>query len=121
MSEAAELLERLKAERERLVHGLEHLKSEEQEADGQREGSPFGKREEGATETFELEKRLAIERKLEGALIEIDNALRKYESGTYGICDICRNAIESARLEALPQANLCLKCKSRQMKNARIF
>jgi RNA polymerase-binding transcription factor DksA len=121
MAEATELLERLKAERERLIHELERLKSEEQAADERREGNPFGKREEGATETFELEKRLAIERKLEGALVEIDNAVRKYESGTYGICDICKNAIEPARLEALPQANLCLQCKTRQMKNARSF
>ncbi len=121
MAEAAELLKRLKAERERLAHELEQLKSEEKEADEQREGSPFGKREEGATETFELEKRLAIERKLKNALVDVDNAIKKFESGTYGICDICKKAIESARLEALPQANLCLKCRSRKMKDARYF
>jgi len=119
MAEAAELLGRLKAERERLLRELEKLESEGKEAEEQREGSPFGKREEGATETFEMEKRLAIEKKLRSAIAEVDHAISKYQSGTYGICDFCQKEIESARLEALPQANLCLKCKSRQMKNAR--
>jgi len=120
MADAAELLYRLRGELKRLELELEQLKDEEKQADEQREGSPFGKREEGATETFELEKRLALDKKLSGALAEVKRAMEKYESGTYGMCDICNNPIEPARLEALPHASMCLKCKSRQMKNARI-
>lgn len=120
MADVAELVERLKTESRRLEHELEQLKIEEEQADDQREGSPFGKREEGASETFELEKRLALEKKLHMALTEINHALEKYASGTYGMCDNCKNPIEPARLEALPQANLCLKCKSKQMRSARV-
>jgi DnaK suppressor protein len=111
--------ERLKQERTRLKYELQQLKVEEKSADEQREGSPFGKREEGATEAFELEKRLALERRFTDALVEVEHALKKYEAGTYGICDLCSRPIEPARLEALPQANLCLECKARQTKNAR--
>jgi DnaK suppressor protein len=111
--------ERLKQERTRLKYELQQLKVEEKSADEQREGSPFGKREEGATEAFELEKRLALERRFTDALVEVEHALKKYEAGTYGICDLCSRPIEPARLEALPQANLCLECKARQAKNAR--
>ena len=111
--------ERLKQEQTRLKYELQQLKVEEKSADEQREGSPFGKREEGATEAFELEKRLALERWLTEALVEVEHALKKYEAGTYGICDLCSRPIEPARLEALPQANLCLECKVRQAKNAR--
>jgi RNA polymerase-binding transcription factor DksA len=111
--------ERLKQERTSLNHELQQLKVEEKSADEQREGSPFGKREEGATEAFELEKRLALERRFTDALVEVEHALKKYEAGTYGICDLCSRPIEPARLEALPQANLCLECKARQTKNAR--
>jgi DnaK suppressor protein len=114
-----ELYERLQQEQKRLKNELQQLKVEEKSADEQREGSPFGKREEGATEAFELEKRLALERRLGDALAEVEHALKKYEAGTYGICDLCGRPIEQARLEALPQANLCLECKARQAKNAR--
>ncbi len=114
-----ELNERLKQEQMQLTSELQRLKAEERSADEQREGSPFGKREEGATEAFEMEKRMVLERWLTDALAEVERALKKYESGTYGICDLCGRPIEPARLEALPQANLCLECKANQAKNAR--
>ena len=119
MTVFTELYDRLKEEQKHLKNELQQLKVEEKSADEQREGSPFGKREEGATEAFELEKRLALERRLSDALAEVEHALNKYETGTYGICDLCTQPIEPARLEALPHATLCLECKARQAKNAR--
>ena len=119
MTDFTELIERLKKERTQLKSELQRLQAEVKSADAQREGSPFGKREEGATEAFELEKRMALEKKLTDSLVNVENALKKYEAGTYGICDLCARPIEPARLEALPQANLCLECKAQQAKNAR--
>jgi DnaK suppressor protein len=119
MADFTEFYRRLKEEQTRLNSDLRQLKAEEKSAYEQREGSPFGKREEGATEAFELEKRMALERRLADVLAEVEHALKKYETGTYGICDLCGRPIEPARLEALPQANLCLECKARQAKNAR--
>jgi DnaK suppressor protein len=119
MADFTELHERLKQEQMQLNSELQRLQAEVKSADEQREGSPFGKREEGATEAFELEKRMALERRLTDALVEVERALKKYEAGTYGICDLCSRPIEPARLEALPQANLCLECKVHQAKNAR--
>ena len=86
--------------------------------DERREGSPFGKREEEATESMELEKRLALESRLHSLLAEVDRALQKMDSGTYGQCDICNAPIDPARMEALPQAILCLSCRQK-MKNAK--
>jgi len=119
MPELSELYEQLIKERIRLKSELERLRAEEKSADEQREGSPFGKREEGATEAFEMEKRMALEKRLNEALAEMEHAIKKYESGTYDICDMCGQNIELARLEALPQASLCLKCKSSRAKDAR--
>jgi len=98
---------------------LEQLKASVRPVEERREGSPFGKREEEATETFELEKRLALEKRLRDQLAEVGHALHKFEEGTYGLCDICGQPIDPARLEALPQANLCLSCKAKQAKNAK--
>jgi len=119
MADFTELHELLEEEKVRLNHELEHLKSQMRVSSEGREGSPFGKREEGATEVFEWEKSLALEKKLNDALSEINHALAKYEAGTYGICDICNKKIEIARLEALPQASLCLLCKASMTKDGK--
>ena len=109
----------LETERKRLNEELEQIKAGTRPADERREGSPFGKREEEATETLELETRLALEKRVRDQLVEIEHALSKFEDGTYGLCDLCGQPIDPARLEALPQANLCLNCKAGQAKDAK--
>jgi len=107
---------RLKEERERLNRALEQVRASAPPMGEAKEGSPYGKKEEGATEAYELEKRLALEKRLVDQLADVEHALAKIEKGTYGICDICGQPVEVARLEVLPQANLCLTCKARQAK-----
>ena len=119
MVEFAEFYETLKQERARLNDELKQIGARAQPTGERREGSPFGKREEEATEAFELERGLALEKQLLDALAEVEHALEKYEAGTYGVCDVCGQPIEPARLEALPQATLCLDCKAHKAKNAR--
>ena len=111
------LRSRLEQEKKRLTDELEQLIAGAQPE--RREGSPFGKREEEATESFELEKRLALEKQLKDKLVDIEHALDKFDKGTYGLCDKCGQPIDPERLEALPQANLCLSCKALQAKNAK--
>jgi RNA polymerase-binding transcription factor DksA len=116
---AAEFYERLKKEKTELLEKIEQLRALGQPSAERKEGSPFGKREEGADEASELEKRLALGKKLEESLNEVEHALQKYEAGTYGLCDSCGRPIEQARLEAIPQASLCLSCKASQEKDAK--
>ena len=112
----SQLRSRLQNERNRLNQELEEFMASGR-AGERREGSPFGKREEEATESFELEKRLALEKRIKEQLADIEYALQKFESGTYGLCDMCHQPIDPARLEALPQANLCLSCKAKDAKS----
>lgn len=107
----------LESERKRLLEELEELEDSVRSTDVRREGSPFGKREEEATESFELEKRLAVEKQVRGHLAEVEHALEKFEKGTYGMCDSCGQPIAANRLEALPQASLCLNCKAQNAKS----
>ena len=109
----------LTAEYKRLTEELEQLKTGVPSSEERREGSPFGKREEEATETLELEKRLALENRLRQELAGIEHALEKYKNGTYGLCDNCGQPIAPERLEALPQASLCVNCKALLAKNAK--
>jgi DnaK suppressor protein len=117
--ESVELYERLKKEKAELLEKIEQLRVLGQPSAERKEGSPFGKREEGADEASELEKRLALEERLGESLNEVEHALQKYEAGTYGLCDSCGRAIEQARLEAIPQASLCLSCKAQQAKETK--
>ena len=110
------LRSRLQNERVRLNKDLEELKASSTPKEERRDGSPFGKREEEATETLELEKRLALEQRLKGQLQEVERALQKFDEGTYGKCDNCGRAIDPARLEALPYATLCMACKAKLAK-----
>jgi len=117
--EFVELYERLKKEKAELLEKLEQLRALGQPSAERKEGSPFGKREEEADEASELEKRLVLVQRLEESLNEVEHALQKYEAGTYGLCDSCGQLIERARLEAIPQASLCLSCKAQQAKETK--
>jgi RNA polymerase-binding protein DksA len=42
----------------------------------------------------------------------IDNALSRMENGKYGVCMSCDAKIPKERLEAIPYAVMCIKCKT---------
>lgn len=50
-------------------------------------------------------------------LEEIDEALERIRLKTFGICTDCEGIIPLARLEAIPNASLCLKCKEEDEKH----
>ncbi|MBF0319024.1 MAG: TraR/DksA family transcriptional regulator [Nitrospirae bacterium] len=49
-------------------------------------------------------------------LNKIDEALRKLNEGSYGICDDCGIEISDARLKVLPFAVHCVECKEKREK-----
>ena len=111
---------RLESERDHLVEEVERLRANMPRSDETRKAHPSGEEAEAANETFELEKRTAMEKRIRDQLAEVEHALDKFERGTYGLCDNCGQRIDPARLEALPQAYLCLDCKTRQSKNTKV-
>ena len=46
----------------------------------------------------------------------LDDALKRVEVGTYGVCEDCGGRIPVKRLEAYLAARLCIDCKSKQEK-----
>ena len=112
--------EQLEIEFKRLTGELEQLHTNASSAEERREGSPFGKREEEATETLELEKRLALENRIRQEMAKVEHALEKIKKGTYGLCDNCGKPINPERLEALPHAANCMECKALLAKNAKV-
>ena len=97
-------LTKLELERQATIEKLEHLRMDLRST---AERSP----DETDTDTYEREKTLALVHSLERKLESLDRAIESSRNGTYGICETCSERIDPARLEILPQANMCLKCQ----------
>ena len=54
-------------------------------------------------------------------LKKIDEALKKMEDDTYGVCEECGEDIGVERLLARPVTDLCVKCKEEQEKKEKLF
>ena len=56
----------------------------------------------------------ALAKTLLETLAEVEHALSKFDSSTYGQCESCGRPISPARLEAKPAARLCIDCASKR-------
>ena len=114
------LRERLEAEHRRLESEIVALRDVETnlraDSAAPESGGVGNHLADEGTQTFDVERSFAMEANLESLLIEVQHALRKYEQGTYGICDDCGQPIAYERLEALPHASLCITCKAQREK-----
>ena len=63
---------------------------------------------------FERDQEMSLAANAREMLVQSEEALRRIEHGTYGLCDNCREPIGKGRLQAFPRANLCVKCKQRE-------
>lgn len=118
---------KLIAERDRLAKELDKIAEKKDKGNYEARFPDYGrKEEENAAEVTTYEEYLNLERNLEGLLKATNSALDEIKNGTYGRCEKCHQEIDKARLEANPQANLCLSCqeseeKSRWARIKRIF
>jgi RNA polymerase-binding transcription factor DksA len=106
-------IEKLKAEQAQILVKLAHL----QEALRSEVDPEIS---EGDPELIEHETALALTQALEHRLTSIDHALRQAQNGVYGICELCKEPIDPARLAAVPETTLCLKCKLISERQARL-
>jgi RNA polymerase-binding protein DksA len=106
--------------KEEILEGIQHisedtLKKSQKEASGDISGYTYHMADV-ATDTYDREFSLGLasnERKL---LYELDDALKKIEDGTFGICEECKSLIARTRLKAVPYARLCVKCQEKKEK-----
>jgi DnaK suppressor protein len=65
---------------------------------------------DAAADTAEREQARVMAMEVREMLELVNEALRRIESGTYGICEVCGRPIPEARLELIPWAARCAKC-----------
>lgn len=81
------------------------------------EASAFGMHQADAgTDAYDRDFALSLLSQEQDALYEIEEALKRIEAGTYGICEACNKRIPQARLEALPFARLTIDCQQQYEK-----
>lgn len=66
---------------------------------------------DSAHSTAERARLLSVMKALRANLRWVNRALTKMDLGTYGTCERCGEPIALERLEALPWAILCIRCK----------
>jgi DnaK suppressor protein len=66
--------------------------------------------EDRATEIEGDEVLGALEETAIAEIMQIREALKRLEDGTYGTCQMCGSMINPKRLEALPYAAECIEC-----------
>ena len=65
---------------------------------------------EQAVELENSETMIALEEELQEQEREVEHALARLDSGSYGVCTSCGEKIKEQRLQALPAAALCIDC-----------
>ena len=64
------------------------------------------------TDNFDRELALNLASGRQESLYDIEDAIRRVEDGSYGVCELCGRAIELPRLKALPFAKKCMVCQN---------
>lgn len=106
--------------RRKIAGDLKHLEgdslnSNQREASGDLSGYSFHMADQ-ATDNFDREFTLGLASNEQQTLNRIDDALRRMEDGTYGVCESCKKPIPMKRLVAVPYASTCVKCQELEEK-----
>lgn len=66
---------------------------------------------EASSNLYEREKDVGQIERARARLRQVNQAIERWDEGTYGYCLRCRAPIAAARLEAVPEAAYCLSCQ----------
>ena len=69
-----------------------------------------------ATDNYERDFNLSLVSSERNSVMDIDAALKRIEDKSYGVCEMCKKDIAKNRLDALPYAKYCRKCKEKAEK-----
>lgn len=77
------------------------------------EASAFGMHQADAgSDAYDRDFALSLLSQEQDALYEIEEALKRVDAGTYGICEMSGKPIPHARLEAIPFARFTVECQT---------
>jgi len=84
------------------------------------EGNAFGMHQADAgSDAYDRDFALGLLSQEQNSLYEVEEALKRLEKGTYGVCEQCGRYIPQNRLEALPFTRLTVECQAEAEKQDR--
>jgi RNA polymerase-binding protein DksA len=104
--------------KDEIIEDIKHisedtLKQSQKEASGDISGYTYHMADV-ATDNYDREFSLGLASNERKVLFELDDALKRIEEGTFGVCEDCKIIIAKNRLKAIPQARLCVKCQEKR-------
>ncbi len=105
--------------RDSLLNSIEGVSNEglRKRAEGS-EASAFGMHQADAgSDAYDRDFALSLLSQEQDALYEINEALKRIDNGTYGICEMSGKRVPEVRLEALPFTRYTVECQSRIEQN----
>lgn len=63
---------------------------------------------------FERDQELSLAQNVREMAEQSRLALHLFDSGEYGLCEVCNQPIGKGRLQVFPRATLCVTCKQRE-------
>ncbi len=112
--ELAEVREDLVFDIERMERAIRTAeKALEKLFDDGTEGAGRDPADVGST-NFERDQEMSLVQNARDMLDQAQNALRLFDSGHYGWCEVCGQPIGKDRLMVFPRATMCVSCKQRE-------
>lgn len=93
--------------------GSETLDHNSKDSSGDLSSMPLHMADVG-TDSFEKDMTLGLIESEADELKEIEEALKRTDDGSYGLCEVCKKPIPKVRLRAIPYARLCIECKQKE-------
>lgn len=108
--------------KEEIIDGIKHisedtLKKSQKDAAGDISGYTYHMADV-ATDTYDREFSLGLASNDREALYELDDALKKIDEGSFGICEACKSLIRKNRLKAVPTPGCALNARKRRRKDS---
>ena len=73
-----------------------------------------------AADTYDRELSLNLASTEQQILYQIDEALKRLDDGSFGLCQQCNQPIAMSRLKAVPYASMCIDCqRAKEQKSKR--
>ncbi len=63
---------------------------------------------------FERDQEMSLAQNAREMLEQSQLALRLFDEGQYGVCEVCGQPIGKLRLQVFPRATMCVSCKQRE-------
>lgn len=107
---------KLLKEQESIKKALKEMKANSLSSNGREEISELSMIDnhpaDYGTEMFEKERNYALLSNEKNMLAQIETAMKKIDSNTYGKCEVCGIDIQRERLDIKPSATTCIKCEN---------